>query len=228
MESFLKKQLFETGYISFKLKEFDEKIYNSLKVLFPPGSLNPKQFNNLKASIIKRKNNDIDPKWPNVSNGKFEELEEIKKEIIKNYNNDLNNSYGLDQIWYFDWPYDPKCSKTPHSEILNPIFKYFYDVECNAANSQITMYNDGCFLINHRDGDGGYTGDRKCAILIYLSTDYENGKGGEMVLSKDKNNEEWIEPIYGNVAIFDFTKHNIWHRVEKINGYNRYCYINFC
>ena len=90
------------------------------------------------------------------------------------------------------------------------------------------MYNDDCFLINHRDGDGGYTGDRKCAILIYLSTDYENGKGGEMVLSKDKNNEEWIEPIYGNVAIFDFTKHNIWHRVEKINGYNRYCYINFC
>jgi hypothetical protein len=55
MEPFLKKQLFETGYISFKLKEFDEKIYNSLKVLFPPGSLNPQQFNNLKASIIKKK-----------------------------------------------------------------------------------------------------------------------------------------------------------------------------
>lgn len=215
----LKEQLFKDGFISFSLKEFDESLYNKLKVLFPIGKLQPDMFTNIKQSII-----GVEHNYPNSSlmDKPFNHLEKIKYDIIEKY------EYTCDQLWYFDWPYNVKAEKTPFTEIIKPIFKYFYDEECLGANSQVTMYNDGCYLKNHKDGNGGYTGDRHCVILIYLSTEYEKGKGGEMVLSKDKNNEVWIEPTYGNVAIFDFTKHDIWHRVEKVKEYNRYCFINFC
>jgi hypothetical protein len=219
MGTLLKENLFENGFISFKLKDFDENLYNKLKVLFPIGTLKPEMFDNLKHSIISAEHN-----YPNhLLMGKpFIELDKIKYDIIEKY------EYTCDQLWYFGWPYDAKAEKTPFTEIIKPLFKYFYDEECEGASSQVTMYNDGCYLKNHTDGNGGYTGDRHCAILIYLSNEYEKGKGGEMVLSKNKTDEVWVEPIYGNVAIFDFTKHDIWHRVEKIIGYNRYCFINFC
>jgi len=215
----LKEQLFKDGFVSFSLKEFDNSLYNKLKVLFPIGNLKPEMFSNLKHSII-----GIEHPYsnPTLMNKSLIDLEKIKYDIIEKY------EYSCDQLWYFDWPYDIKSEKTPYTEIVKPIFEYFYDKECLGANSQVTMYNDGCYLKNHTDGNGGYTGDRHCAILIYLSTEYEKGKGGEMVLSKDKTEEVWVEPIYGNVAIFDFTKHDIWHRVEKVKEYNRYCFINFC
>jgi len=215
----LKEQLFKHGFVSFSLKEFDNSLYNKLKVLFPIGNLKPEMFSNLKHSII-----NVEHNYPNSSlmNIPINNLEKIKYDIIEKY------EYSCDQLWYFDWPYDVKQEKSPFTELIKPIFKHFYDKECLGANAQVTMYNDGCYLKNHTDGNGGYTGDRHCAILIYLSTEYEKGKGGEMVLSKDKTEEVWIEPIYGNVAIFDFTKHDIWHRVEKVKGYNRYCFINFC
>lgn len=219
MGTVLKEELFENGFVSFNLKNFDENLYNKLKVFFPKGNLKPEMFNYLKNSII-----GVEHEHPNsVLMGKpFIELDKIKYDIIQKY------EYTCDQLWFFDWPYDVKIEKNPFSELIKPIFRYFYDEECKGANSQVTMYNDGCYLKNHTDGNGGYTGDRHCVILIYLSTEYEKGKGGEMVLSKDKTSEVWVEPIYGNVAIFDFTKHNIWHRVEKVKEYNRYCFINFC
>lgn len=219
MGTILKEELFKNGFVSFNLKNFDENLYNKLKVFFPKGNLKPEIFNHLKNSII-----GIEHEYPNsILMGKpFLELEKIKYSILEKY------EYTCDQLWFFDWPYDAKAEKSPYTEIIKPLFKYFYDEECEGANSQVTMYNDGCYLKNHTDGNGGYTGDRHCAILIYLSTEYEKGKGGEMVLSKDKTEEVWVEPIYGNVAIFDFTKHDIWHRVEKVIGYNRYCFINFC
>lgn len=215
----LKEQLFNDGFVSFSLKEFDESLYNKLKVSFPIGTLQPEMFHNMKHSIINKEHNYPNPSLMGVP---FHELEIKKYEILENY------EYTCDQLWYFGWPYDVKSKKNPFTELVKPIFEYFYDKECKGANSQVTMYNDGCYLKNHKDGAGGYTGDKHCVILIYLSTEYEKGKGGEMILSKDKSNEVSIEPVYGNVAIFDFTKHDIWHRVEKVKNYNRYCFINFC
>ena len=219
MGTILKEELFKNGFVSFNLKSFDENLYNKLKVFFPKGNLKPEMFNHLKNSII-----GVEHEYPNsvLMEKPFLELEKIKYSILEKY------EYTCDQLWFFDWTYDVKIEKTPYTEIIKPLFKYFYDEECKGANSQVTMYNDGCYLKNHTDGNGGYTGDRHCAILIYLSTEYQKGKGGEMVLSKDKTEEVWVEPIYGNVAIFDFTKHDIWHRVEKVKEYNRYCFINFC
>jgi Rps23 Pro-64 3,4-dihydroxylase Tpa1-like proline 4-hydroxylase len=221
MESMLKNELFENGFVTFKLKDFDEKIYNKLKVIFPKGNLKPEMFKNLKHSVIKAD----ECEYPNnITNKSFTELDEIKKNIL----NKFNKEGDCDQIWFYDWPYENNTKDHPFDCITKPIFKYFYDKESKGANSQVTMYNDGCYLNNHQDGQDGYSGDRHCVILVYLSTEYEKGKGGEMILSKDKKNELCIEPIYGNVALFDFTKHNIWHKVNPVVGYNRYCFINFC
>lgn len=217
MESILKKQLFEKGYTSFNLKDLDENLYNELVRLFPLEQLIPKNFKNLRASVIELKRKS--PYKDNTTNIPFEELQIIKKDILENYNDGVNNS--VDQIWYFDSPIDPYNSC---ENILKPLIKYFYDYEFNGAQSDITLYNDGCFLLNHQDAVNDIKDRGHCVVLIYLSTDYEKGKGGELVIG----NEMIVEPIFGNVAIMDFTKHNPHHAVNKVIGYNRYCYINFC
>lgn len=218
MESVLKKELFDKGYISFKLKDFDETLHDELIKLFPLNELVPEKFKNLRNSIIELKK--PSPYLENITNKSFSELEEIKKDILKNYTNGIDNS--LNQIWYFIPPIYPTDS---FNKILKPLMHYFYDYDMKQCQSDITMYNDGCFLINHQDAIADID-ERKghCVILIYLSTDYEKGKGGELIIG----NELEVEPIFGNVAIMDFTKHNPEHAVREVNGYNRFCYINFC
>jgi Rps23 Pro-64 3,4-dihydroxylase Tpa1-like proline 4-hydroxylase len=218
MESLLKEKLFETGYISFNLKDFDEKLYDVLTEDFPINELVPQRFENLRASIIELKRKS--PYKNNTTKIPFEELEIIKEDILENYNDGINNS--VDQIWYWT---PPIVSNKSFNGILQPLMQYFYDYDMKECQSDITMYNDGCYLLNHKDAQNEIT-ERKghCVILIYLSTDYETGKGGELIIGNDLE----VEPIFGNVAIMDFTKHNPEHAVRKVNGYNRFCYINFC
>ena len=74
----LKEQLFKNGFISFSLKEFDNSLYNKLKVLFPVGNLKPEMFGNLKHYII-----NIEHNYPNSSlmNIPINNLEKIKYDI---------------------------------------------------------------------------------------------------------------------------------------------------
>lgn len=227
MESLLKSKLFKDGYISFNLKELDEEIYNNLENIFPIGNLKPEMFKNLMHSV--RMDLNYEHSRQSLMNKKFEDLEIIKNDIITKFANksDLAGS-DCDQLWYYDWLFNVNTENNPFDKIIKPIFNKFYDNEITTSNSQVTMYNDGCYLNNHRDGNGEYSGTRCCVILIYLSTDYEKGKGGELVLSSDSGNELFVEPTYGNVAIMDFTKHDAYHRVQLVNGYDRYCFINFC
>lgn len=212
----LKKRLFEKGFISFKLEEFDKKLYDNLYSIFPKNYLVPKFFTNLRHSV--KKNNFEYPE--NIVDKSFEELNEIKKYIISKFNK-VNE---CDQVWFYASP-ESYMKNDYLQTLINPIFKEFYDFTLSKTNSQITLYNDGCYLKNHSDGKSI---NRSCVILIYLSEGYKNGYGGELSLGSDKNMELVVEPEYGNVAIFDFTKHDIWHSVKPVSGYNRYCFINFC
>ena len=217
MESILKKELFEKGYTSFHLKDLNENLYNEVVRLFPQDKLVPNTFKNLRTSVIELKRKS--PYKDNYNNVPFDELELIKNEIIENWNDGINNN--LNQIWYFEPPFYPTESC---ENILKPLIKYFYDYEFKGAQSDVTMYNDGCFLLNHQDAVDDIDKRGHCVILIYLSNDYEKGKGGELVIG----NELIVEPTFGNVAIMDFTKHNPHHAVNMVKGYNRFCYINFC
>ena len=217
MESILKQQLFDKGYISFHLKDLDETLYNKLVEAFPLDELVPENFNNLRTSIIELKRKSP---YPDTHLSlPFEELEVIKYDILNNIVDNVNNS--LDQIWYFSYP---NIEANTFDNILKPLVNKFYDYKMEGAQSEITMYNDGCFLKNHQDAVNDIKDRGHCVVLIYLSTDYEKGKGGELVIG----NEMIVEPTFGNVAIMDFTKHNPYHAVNEVKGYNRFCYINFC
>ena len=217
MESILKTELFEKGYTSFHLKDFNEEMYNELVRLFPKEKLVPERFKELRASIIELKQKS--PYGDSISKNSFEELEVIKKDILQNYTDGINNS--VDQIWYLSGaPLQHQSCEI----IVKPLMDYFYKEQYNGAGSSLTMYNDGCYLLNHQDAVNG-AGDRgHCVILVYLSYDYKKGKGGELLVG----NELEVEPIFGNVAILDFTKHNPYHAVKEVKGYNRFCYISFC
>lgn len=213
----LKEELLETGYVSFNLKDIRLDLYQKLEGLIPIGTLNPSDFTNLKASIINPKNNP-EPIYPNdITDTSFEALETIKDDIFKRYLN--SDIYNIEQIWYY------KNIGNHHVlDFVSDIYSLFYDkTKDRNCGSSITLYNDRCFLLNHNDANDT-TNSRTCAILIYLSNDWIDGKGGELVI----DDKVVVPPIYGNVAILDFTKHNPAHMVNEVVGFNRYCLINFC
>lgn len=95
-------------------------------------------------------------------------------------------------------------------------------------NDSFTLYEDGDFIENHNDGGYDLNQGRLCVILIYLSDekDYKDG-GGKFILRDDKLHEE-ILPFKGNFVMLDFTKHDLFHEVEKVkNNFRRFCYISF-
>lgn len=214
MELILKDELFTKGYTTFHLKDLDITLFNKLEKLFPNETLQPELFSNLRNSVIELTKKSPYPS--SILDTPFNDLEIIKKDILQNYTNGVDNS--VDQIWYFGYPkYINESAKLAES-----IFNKFYDKEFKGS-SELTMYNDGCYLLNHQDAS--YSENKpSCVILIYLSYDYQEGNGGELIIE----NTNIVKPIFGNVAIMDFTKHNPYHAVEVVKNYNRFCYINFC
>jgi Rps23 Pro-64 3,4-dihydroxylase Tpa1-like proline 4-hydroxylase len=210
----LKEQLFSNGFVSFNVKDLSEELYDELQTAIPVGSLNPNQFTNLQNTIINVFNKPEPEFESTIIDTPFETLNEIKDNILKNYNFDCG--YGLDQIWFY--------SNMSSSEILDfkhKLYSLFYDKNTGACGTKFTLYNDGCYLQNHQDASFG---GRHCAMLIYLSNDWDETKGGELVI----DNTHIVPPIYGNVAILDFTKFNPYHSVNPVNGFDRYCLLNFC
>jgi Rps23 Pro-64 3,4-dihydroxylase Tpa1-like proline 4-hydroxylase len=160
----------------------------------------------------------IDNDWShNVS---FDELEKIKERGL--------NSNSIWQFWFFNEnlsssisPEDTIFLKELSIDIRNII--YPNDVLAtdnrNDANIELTLYNKGCFVGPHEDGNGG---DKLCNLLIYLNEDYEDGFGGEIVI-----NGNTIKPLLGNIAVLDFLYVNPTHSVNTIikDDFNRYTLI---
>ena len=210
----LKRELFEKGYISFNIKDIGEEFYNQLEKAIPPNSITNDKFINLQNTII-NVNNKSKPLYESkIVDKSFEELDIIKNTILNNYSTE--NGYGIDQIWFYADVTSRKITNFKHT-----IYSLFYEHNTGNCGTQLSLYNDGCYLRNHQDG---YSDNRHCAMLIYLSTDWEDGMGGELVI----DNSTIVPPIYGNVAILDFTKHNAHHMVNEVKGFNRYCLLSFC
>lgn len=211
----LKTDLFTNGFISFNIKDVDVELYNELEIAIPPNSLNPNQFTNLRNGIVNPFKNPTPEFASDISNLPFDELDLIKKKIIKNYT--FETGYGLDQIWFYK-----NIESRKILDFRYKLYSLFYNINTGNCGTNITLYNDDCFLKNHQDSN--LSNDRQCAILVYLSTDWDESKGGELVI----DNTTSVSPIFGQVAILDFTKHNPYHMVNKVNGFNRYCLLSFC
>jgi len=124
------------------------------------------------------------------------------------------------QIWY-------SSTNKYNSEIINlfsKIYNLVYPNDMQAITNYpkeyyISMYNKGCFIKNHRDGND----IRIANILIYLNNDYETGKGGELVI----NETNICEPKFGKIAILDFDSNNPSHKVNIVtdNTFERYAIL---
>ena len=116
-------------------------------------------------------------------------------------------------------------------EITLKIAKQFYPefsdkLDHSIAKGNISLFEDGDFICNHRDGKNE---GRVCGILIYLTpeSEYDNG-GGELILKTSEDKEITVVPTLGKFCVLDFTIHNIEHGVNPVrNGFKRFTYINF-
>lgn len=140
----------------------------------------------------------------------FEELVKIKEETLKKNAEEQN----IMQYWYFN----PSLGFTTEefsffTETTNNIIKELYPDDVlslykNINHISLTMFDKGCFIINHSDGGSGMA---LCNILFYVNDDYKDGYGGELVV-----NDKIIKPEFGRYAVIDFYYSNPSHRVNEI------------
>ena len=114
--------------------------------------------------------------------------------------------------------------------ICKRILNYFYpniEINYNGGFGGFTLYEDGHFIIDHKDGNNV---GRVCVIIMYLSSEleYNNDGGGELVIKTNSNVEYTIKPILGTFSLLDFSENDIHHQVNMVkNGFKRYAFINF-
>jgi Rps23 Pro-64 3,4-dihydroxylase Tpa1-like proline 4-hydroxylase len=157
--------------------------------------------------------------------GSFDSLKKIEN-ILKKI------SSIISQTWYFKTLVSESAtlnnivSKIYQKSIMALYSDYISDYEMYIKNilrgNTLTLYVKNNFIEPHSDG---YVDGRLCVILIYLNDDYKNEFGGELVI----DNKNIIEPIFGNIAILDFTKNNILHSVNPVidDNFKRFAFINF-
>lgn len=221
--SLAKEELHQKGYCSFSLKDFDESLYDFVHTNMP------KDFE-LEKERLTRVRIDIQPNAfvkddvfdTNAFCKDFDTFEEADRHI--KYAIEKYKKEDIFQVWFSGNSKPGVSPEVLFKPIFNKISKYFYDIKPLVDlhfNSQYTMYNKGCFLQNHKDGQ---TIGRICVILIYLNENYDKANGGLLIL----DNGYEIVPELGNVVILDLAKFDIHHEVTEVVGnINRYCSLSF-
>jgi Rps23 Pro-64 3,4-dihydroxylase Tpa1-like proline 4-hydroxylase len=221
--SLAKEQLYEKGYCSFNLKEFDESLYDFVY------TNRPKDFESQKEHLTRvridifnsafEKDNIFDT---NTFVKDFDTFDEAEKHI--KYAREKYKKEDIFQVWYCGNSKPGISNEVLFKPVFNKIARYFYDIKPLVDlhfNSQYTMYNKGCFLQNHKDGQ---TAGRICVILIYLNENYDKENGGLLVL----DNGYEVVPELGNIAILDLGKFDVYHEVTEIIGdVHRFCALSF-
>jgi len=71
-----------------------------------------------------------------------------------------------------------------------------YNPESLTQTFRLQVYEEGCFISPHKDGNVG-----QCSMLLYTNEDYVEGMGGELVCE-----DIIVPPTIGTLAIVDFKK----------------------
>ena len=226
----IKQNLRSKGYCHFHISDFEEKY----KEAFEKHSIgeDDSKYKNLMSGVRLDITNrdmiddivlsDLFDENGNSKMYKAGTFENAKK--IKEY---IRNSYSKEdifQIWYWNAGDTKMQIENYYKPYFEKMTRYFYDVETSQQlkfNSQFTMYSNGCFLQNHKDGK---VEGRLCVILAYLNEEYDEENGGLLVL----NTNEKVLPKIGNIAILDLGEFDIEHQVTEVVGnQNRYCVLSF-
>lgn len=139
-------------------------------------------------------------------------------------------SAEITQSWYFKQYIDlPKKPIEPDIlyDKLDSFIASIYNIPKKTVTGfpNVTYYDKNDFIEIHEDGRNP---NRICGMLIYLNSaeHYKKEYGGRLFLrpaSQPKEPVIWnsdyltvaVDPISPNMVIFDFTKNNILHAVEK-------------
>jgi Rps23 Pro-64 3,4-dihydroxylase Tpa1-like proline 4-hydroxylase len=171
------------------------------------------------------KNND--PEWPFLL-----DLETLEEKIKQAQELDLQ----ITQKWYESRQPPSAEYRDYFKELIKDFIRDFYpEIKEDFSNIKhqdaITLYLNGDFTNNHRDGQNV---GRLCAILIYLTPEEQFTTGGELAVNGDHEDKinsataKLLKPVRGNVAMLDFNNHNVFHEVRKMTGdYKRFCFLTF-
>jgi len=124
------------------------------------------------------------------------------------------------QQWLSSSELNEKISNV-FSKITNDIVDKFYNETIEVNHNRITCFLQNDLITEHEDA---VSADYLCVILLYLNRDYKVGYGGELVV----NHNDVVPAKFGRLAVLDFTKNNITHRVDKVEeDYMRFALSNF-
>jgi hypothetical protein len=225
-----KEFLQKNGYCEFSLSEFNESFVSILeKIKYKLGDTDYiKDFKRLRFDYHNPS------KRIQISDGfeTYELCNDKKIECIQKYDEE-----GIAQIWLLrDAFFGNENYRKELENVFYEILKYFYGKSTQDVNMAIqwTLYNEGCFLKDHNDGQGDEY-QNTCAILIYLNEEWDENWGGNLVLrntkdSNDKNKKTIYKviPKFGTVAIIDLEEFDTAHAVEKVIGeHNRFTILAF-
>ncbi len=136
---------------------------------------------------------------------------------------------NLAQVWF---------ETNECSDNFNEISQYCYNKLISLYPNQsrrfgnphftLTIYDKGCFIQNHKDGDDDDK-TRLCVLILYLNKDWKKGMGGELIITDETENKIEITPEFGNFAILDFQNYNLNHAVTPItdDNFHRKALISF-
>lgn len=245
---FFKKQLFSNGYLNVHMSDIYPNVFNQFTQIYKyDGSVEYKtvridsQLDGIHSieSILNLCGNyseyidvemsnfnfhvDVKSNFTNVNlqiylkegiSNSFEILTEIKN-IISSI------TITQKQQWVETSSDSLQLDGDLFNKITNQILKDFYDITDNRNPLTITCFQKGDKIESHKDSsDARYV----CVILVYLSEDYQDGFGGELLIE----DTELVKPEFGRIAILDFTNHNVLHEVKEVVGdYKRIALLNF-
>ena len=248
-----KQKLINHGFLSVNLEDIDQNLYNELYNNFNKlnrlSSISRLRYDctidcdlekfyfedyckKLKHEF-KISNDSLFEEYPSNKNkiklafnlgGEYEYLSKCKKEI-----NNLKGNHKA-QSWLFSSPnpvflLNPAVEKI-YKKIIGNLYPEYANENLYLENKldsfDLTLYEKNDFIEPHNDG---IDPQRLCVILIYLNDDYQEGFGGELIIE----NHIKVTPIFGNIAILDFTANNPIHSVNHVldDEFKRFAFIKF-
>lgn len=136
------------------------------------------------------------------------EMANLEKERL------IREEKDLVQIWLYDYSFGEKT-------IINYAFptleKTWGKYKLVKNGFELALYNKGCFIKDHNDG---LHIPRVCALICYLTKNWEKGMGGELYITDLDGNRIEVEPKFGNIAVLNFKEANLQHEVMEITDNN--------